>query len=313
MVPGWFNDNKNRTYPFVDQDDGLPFPNSAIVDFGCLITQNVTFGEQDVVYLDNIFRNPSYFVFSFRITSPEFGGRKLVFTVPSNADDYLTTRSGSDVGDSSSSESISSPDCPYYPEWEGYLVTGTMADLRDVLSIGSTIYGSQERSPVEPALVQNLGHSLVRSINLANKERTKATAPQDCPEYDPVDTEHNYVSARCLYGDVKFREGYNCSIRQSASTNSLQFSGGVGAGAGEAFDEVPLYPGEVPEGGQMLLTRGPRCEDTVKTINGVGGAHLNLDEGLGVSIYPGSEEGQLIIDFDLLGTTMCPSSSEGGG
>ncbi len=93
-----------------------------------------------------------------------------------------------------------------------------------------------------------------------------------------------FVNARCLDGDLRVKEGFNISVRQEDNTNSLIIGAAIGAGAGLACSEIPLYAGEVPPNGSGVLTGGPKCNEVVKTINGVGGPTLQLLAGRGVRI-----------------------------
>jgi hypothetical protein len=197
-------------------------------------------------------------------------------------------------------DSLVLENCSQQPSWFAFLVTGNLADLAAVIANGQALVGVR---PLEPGTIRNIAGGYVRSINIANADRTRATAPNDCRTAClPFETGQYYVRGHCLQGDIRFVEGYNCAIRMNARANSLTFTASVGAGAGEVCAEVPLFncePLQVPAG--ALLTGGPSCNSTIRSINGVGGSIVELLTGLGINVTPVSGDNRLIIDVNMQG------------
>jgi hypothetical protein len=309
--PGFYNDNAHRSYPFLDADLGMPLPESAVVDFGCLMGLSVGYDDEaHKVYLHRVYRDTGVFRFEFRCTAPAMAGQSLTFLVPDTSSEYASFTATVDVAPGSSGSSLSS-ECGDDPDWEGFLVIGDLFDLKNAIAVSESLDDVGGATTVEPALVQNLARTFVRAVHLANADRVRTQPPPGCPDSDvpTTDPDHSYVIARCLTGDLKFVEGYNSSIRQSDSDNAIVIGASVGAGAGQPCDEVPLYPGEMsPDGGQ-LLTGGPTCGEILKSINGVGGKVIRLNQGTGVRITPGETEGELIVAVDLHDLAVCRTSS----
>lgn len=310
--PGFFNDNAHRAYPFLDADLGMPLPESAVVDFGCVMGLDVNYDDSThLVYLHKVFRASDHFRFEFRATAATLEGRSLTFYVPDDSSEYASFSANEDVNPGSSGSSEVSSACGDDPDWEGFLVIGDLTELKDVLGVGDSLDDIIGATIIEPARIQNLARTFVRSINLANLDRVRSVPPAECPNPGDIDSNTGvvHVSARCMTGAVQLREGYNCAIRQNDSDNSITISAAVGRGAGQPCDEVPLYPDEPTPYGSTLLTGGLSCGEILKSINGVGGRIVRLNPGTGVRITPGEDEGQLIVAVDLHGMAVCRTSS----
>jgi hypothetical protein len=85
-------------------------------------------------------------------------------------------------------------------------------------------------------------------------------------------------------------------------------------------DEIPLDPldgpSETPPEGSFLLSGGPRCKDTIKTINGINGQTVSIKGGPGI-LVTASEllDNTIVVEADLHGMALCGtyiSSSIGG-
>ncbi len=322
--PGWFNDNRNRAFPFLkgtvaawnaasNTIEGLP--NSVIVDAGFVAGLSAGF-ENGVhsIWLQQVYRVGSTFFFEFQSDAPGLFEQPIVFSRSASADEYEFehTDNFSPAADSSeTSESLSEGECDPEPLWSGYLVTGPLDDLVARLPAN----GSLTRTSggiIEPALVQNAAMSYVESINLANADRTRVDAPDGCPPvewaYD-VGQDVVHVNARCLRGDVRFKAGYNATVRQETGENQIIFGAEVGAGEGQPCDEVPLFAGEVPPDGSALLEGGPRCNDIVRSINGIGGQFGSLLSGTGVRITEVPDLHKIIVDVNMSQLAICYSDS----
>lgn len=304
---GFYNDNSARNYPIATDArpmmGAIELPTSTIVDFGCMIGVGSGYEYQSHgVWLESISRSVDILTFIFRCDAPHMLDRQLVFHRSMADVEFTTSRadSGAVAAASSSSSSSSMAAAICYrepPDWEGFLVTGDLTDLFDVLDDGDTLTGSKSATPVEPALVQNLDHTFVRSVNLVNKDRLRA---------DGVTPSIWIVNETCMADSVRFTEGYNSAISVSYVDNAIVLSAGVLAGAGEPCDEVPLYEDEEPPDGSLLLTGGPACRELITTINGVGGPNVQMLGGIGVSIYAHPTiPHRVVIDLDRHDLRTC--------
>ena len=329
--PDFFNDNANREFPFQEGTVGgtgtatdlSNLIDSAIVDCGFVMGPESEFDElTDSVYLESIERSTSdVFKFRFKATTAALADTPIDFYrelgdpdyttnfVESDAPSYVPSGSASD-SDSSSGSFTPGGECGE-PYWSGYLVTGLLQDIADILPQGSAITRSGDDALVEKALIQNLNQSQVVSVNLANSDRTRAKTPEDCPDLTwPFTTGLVYPIEECLQGDIKFEPGYNIAIIQDVSTNTIQFFPLVGAGKGEPCTELPVFVGEEPPVGSTngLLAGDYYCNEVFRTVNGIGGPNLDFYAGVGVSIVPDSTNNKVVIDINLADLVQCVSS-----
>lgn len=323
---GFYPANNARDYPFTDAPDAPRLPRAAVVDAGFAAGIGALFTDAvHRVWLYRVARAGDDFTFDFRSDAPGCAGRAVLFHRAVGDPEYATSFAADDVAPGSSSayapESSSSgssdgggdPD----PVLEGFLVTGDLAALAAFLADGEEWTDPDGRRTVEPALVQNLARTYVRRVGLANKDRTRVEPPNGCPgstssEAPDADV---LVNAAGLTGALKLKEGFNCSIRVNRQDNSVTLSGQVGAGAGEACEEVPLTDDEAPPPGSTLLTGGPRCDEILKSVNGVGGRVVRIQAGDGVRVVPGEAPNTLVVEADLHGLALCAplvESSVGG-
>ncbi len=305
--PGFYNVNEHRAYPFIDSALGMPLPEAAIVDFGSVLGLRAGYSQVSSIWLYRVSRDADVVTFEFRSDAAGLSEYALVFQFPTTAVEFTRQYADADLqaGESGSSEAIT--DCVDDPIWEGFLVVGDLSALG--LSNGDSIEDVGGATKIEPALIQNLGQSIVRTINLANAARTTVSPSDGCGNSSITEeSEESFVNARCLSGDVNILPGYNCSIRQDPRQNALVINAAVGAGEGQPCEEVPLYDGEQSPDGGALLTGGPTCGEILRTINGIGGRTVRLYPGSGVKITPGVEEGVIVVDVDLHDLAICTTS-----
>jgi hypothetical protein len=325
--PGFLNDNEARAYPLVPvvpdmYIGGAPIfpvrlPHSALVDFGCVVGIDAEFDDRvHSVYLYSVSRAGAIFRFEFRSDAPGLAGYTLRFE-RTRVDPEFACEEAEAVTIAGSSGPTGPCPARDDPLWEGFLVTGMLDDLAAFFgpTDGGIIAGN-DRPRVEPALIQNLARGYVRTLNLANEDRTRAAAPPDCPADsseslgDPVAFDHQYrtiVNAECLLGPQVLREGYSCVIRQNPRDNSLTIAAALAAGAGQPCAEVPLADRERPPRDSKLLTGGPACDELVTGINGLTGGVLRLVPLQGVRIVAADDvPNRLIVDVDLHDLTICP-------
>ena len=288
-------------------------PEEAIVDCGLIMGLDAEFNDDyHWVYLYRIARADPYFIYELRTNAPGAEDLSLVFTRNHQTDTemtrewaeaYATDELSSSVAVSSSS-SLSNSSEPYpfcrtqpdpeagdcapgdcaTPVWEGFLVTGRFAALLDLLADGEEVIYDHRLWVVEPARVQNLSKAYARSINLANTDRTHTTVAADCSGSSEALSGEVFVQALCLQGDLVFREGYNCSIRQDDTNNSLVVSGVIDSGSGRPCGDVPGYPGEAPPPDSPYLSGGPACSEVIQSVNGKSARDLVIETGPGFRI-----------------------------
>jgi len=344
MRPGFFTDNASRDYPFLADSTGAEapslnpgdlqyLPTETIVDAGFMLGLRSGYIEGlHSVWLTAIWRQADTFFFSFSSDSPGLLGvpltfcRKLTdewFSVEhrltygdevvdssTSSSNYSSSDSSRDSSSNSSSDSSLIDDhiCLRDELWSGFLVVGSLLTLADLIKSGERLDGAVF---VEPGILRSLVGSRVQSVNLANADRTRASAPDQCkPLCWDYELGEIFVAARCLQGPLRFRGGYNCSVRQNDIENLISFSAVVGGGEGRSCDEVPLFAGETPPVGGQLLDGSVSCYDAIRTINGSGGARVEILAGVGVALTVFPTENRLLVDIDLRQLQVCLDTSE---
>lgn len=300
--PGWYNDNRNRAYPFARGTVGvagagglLGLPPAAIVDAGFIAGPASGYDPaRHAVRLARLARTATTLVYTFACDAPGLVGYPLVFARDLASDGYQTHEADSAApppdGGSLSSLDASEPggDCAL-PRWEGFLVTADELDI-DWLPDEATIEGADGEAVIEPSLVQSLAAAGVESVSIANADRARAGAPAGCP---PPVWEFSvgviYPYLRCGTGPVRLVPGYNALVVQDSAAGRIALGARQGAGAGEPCSEVPL---NVPEKNIKVafpprpLSGGPWCKDVIRAVNGVGGPDLPVSGGAGVTVTP---------------------------
>ena len=169
--PGWYNDNVNRSFPFMEGtvstpisgSDSSPYdivylPDYVIVDCGFTLGGQSEYVEgTDVISLQKIERTGSLFIFTFKASDDATSPYWLTFSRAIDADLYELSYSDSDFPHLADSISDSVPiDCQR-PFWSGYLVTGDMEKLATLLADGESFVRNEDTpslwgARVEPAL-----------------------------------------------------------------------------------------------------------------------------------------------------------------
>ena len=320
--PGWYNDNANRTFPFLTGSTGRHVPSAAtsilmdqlpdevIVDAGFIVGVMSEFDSaSNLVYLNAIRRSSDTFYFDFQSDATELYGVTLTFSRTIDDVDYLTEFSeASNSVDASCSES----DGCCFELFSGYLTTFNVARLGDFLGDGDSLtrIGALGSAVVEPTIIQNMSNSFILTTGLSNANRTRATEPTDCTEYEwSFDESTSHITYDpCLKGHIKIEEGYNCVIAQNSTDNSITIGASVGRGKGEPCDEVKLFSSEAPPTGGLLLSGGPKCSETLRSINGKCGSLLSLESGAGIRITENPAENLITIDVDMSDLAICYGS-----
>ncbi len=319
--PAWYNDNQFRDYPFITRIEPLAdatdleseageqllhLPQSTILDCGLIMDIDAEFNEAEghMVYLHSVARFADTFTFKFRTTAPAADNYELVFYRELTTTEFeISWEAASTIA----AEVVPPLVCATESKWRGFLATGSLTDLAAIIDNGETIVVIPGLWQIEPARIQSLMQSYLRSISLANAARLLSTPVAGC-ESDSSETgeEPAIINATCLTGAIQWREGFNCSIRQDVNTNSIIIGAGVGIGEGLPCEELPLYPEEEPPEDSPFLSGGPACTEILKSLNGVGGANINIVAGAGFRIQPDTlNPHRLIIDRDLNEFAIC--------
>jgi hypothetical protein len=330
MRPSFYNDNINRDYPFLHEQTG-GLPDYAIADFGCIMGAESGYrAGVDTVNLSRIRSVGGYVEYEFTTTAPGLEGKVLRFVRAVSDEDYITDYAESidENTDSTIDCSINCESCNPTPDedcandnpWTGYLVTGKVAKLAQWLPECTPI-DCEEGSrvvcvftgtvPVEPSLIQSLSGSYARSLNVANADRTRASAPQECKDYCwPFDIQDHYTACACVIGNIRFVEGYNACISQSDLDNTITINACVGGGAGEPCTPPLVTDDEAPPEGRQTLDGALKCDEVIRTINGVGDRFFEIVGGTGVVITPVPEENKVIVDINLQTLALCADIRE---
>lgn len=278
--PGFYNDNEYRAYPFVFAAGyaDAPLPDSAVVDAGVIMgLQSGYAAAEHSVWLSAVDREGDTFLFTFRTDAPGAAAEPLVFSRQLAAEDWENEYAASD-------------------NWEGFLVTGPLTDLAALLAPGDALVLSAEARVLEPARIQSLVRTYLRSVSVGNYSRITVTPSQECRGSESLDSESLtpartvVVNATNLQGPLELKEGYNCRILQTDYDRQLQIGAQRGNGAPpdaglcENGSQLPLYEGEPLPEDSPFYSGGPACDEVLLTINGVGGKNVNLLGGAGVSV-----------------------------
>lgn len=302
---GFYNDNEYRSYPFIYKKDALAvsLPDACIVDCGIIMGLDSQYDETvHTVWLAKIRRTATHFEFEIATDAPGAATRPLVFTRTPTATEWLTEHVASIPA--------SDKECATEPAWEGFLVTGILTELVDGMAVNSERIFSATDYVLEPARVQSLVRSYLRSISLGNYSRIVAYPPEECGGPATPPPRYVVVNKKCMQGDLKFKEGYNCQIFQVDRNNEIIVTAAVGAGAGDTTlcEEIKLFEDEVAPDGSKFLSGGPACDEIVFTVNGVNyEGSLQIIGGPGVLIRqdPNNEHGIVIERADNILVSGC--------
>ena len=303
---GFYDENLGRSYPFLHNTLGRDdiassflesLSNELIVDFGCTVEPGSGFIDgTHKIYLYSVERADGEVTFEFRSNAPGLIGRSLIFTRETTSTDYEIEYATADM------DEVSEP-CQNNIIWRAYLVTGTMSSLTtDGTWVAAT---SEDYVQVEPAQIENQSQAYVRAIHLANGDRTRAETAGSCIDYEwPFELADIYVNKRCLENTISIIEGYNCDI-SIENNNTITISAGVGAGAGEPCEEVRLFDSETPADGETSLSGGPKCDEVLRSINGIGGRSIAFTAGTGAQITTFPDSSLIVIDLNMKGLSTC--------
>jgi hypothetical protein len=306
--PGFYNDNINRDYPFVDPTEGTDdVPDCAIADVGITMLGETMFVEgTHSVYLDSISRTGTTFTFTFSSDATGLTDDTITLTRETTDDDYVTGFASGATEHLQASCSESTPECIELCDgelWEMFLVSGSMDTLAGLLGDGVTFTGPWR---IEPSLTQNLHGATVRSLSIANADRTRSETPEECKDYClPFTPKEYYVQCQCLTGDALFQDGFNLTVRFSSAAGEIVLDAAVGGGAGEACGSVLLDDAEVPPTNRLTVDGGLSCDEVVKSINGVSRQFFYITGGGGVVVTPSPSLNKIIVNANLADLALC--------
>ncbi|NDD52294.1 hypothetical protein EBZ39_00180 [bacterium] len=298
--PGFYNDNEYRSYPFVFKPGTPPIPDSAIVDAGVIMRIDSFFDDtRHTVWLAKLTRDSGKFYFEFRTDATD---EPLVFVRSAAMQEWQIEYS----------ESATLSPCPNVPDaaWEGFLVTGPLKDLNEFLTADDTIFFNKNALQLEPARIQNLNKAYVRTINIGNYERPVVP---ECGQANPGATviPKIILNKACMAGNIKLKEGYNCSIKQTTFANEIKIGASVGAGAPVDAElcangsELALFPDEPLFHNSKFFSGGPACDELIFTVNGLGGPTVTLTSGNGINIATQTDPPRITISRNLGSTGNC--------
>jgi len=323
MRGGFFIDNEFRNYPFVPESMGYPgeeeafsvstsysasysansisgrcLPFSAIVDCGFFVGPMFEYAmDRHKIALTQIMRTGDIFEFTFSLLWDLLLPCEFVVKFHRNLADSEFLLEDAEA-------EASEPEGPEWrgdKPWWGYLVTGRLDELAELLADGDVWTGEAQ---VEPALVQALYGGFASSFWIGNDIPPRATAPDGCPGLvyadDTLHADARLNLGRTLAGAVAFMTGYNSNLSQSASDNSIQIGAEVGAGRGDACnDEVARFPAQEAPSGRQRLDGAIDCSEVFRTINGIGGRTISFIAGNGIRIDFFPAESRIEITADL--------------
>jgi hypothetical protein len=318
MKSDFYNRNLFRAYPL---QLGSAVPNAAIADFGCWILSLDNVAQDRNFFLRYIRRVESTVEFIFGNDTVAADDRYLIFTFDANDSKYeteftidsaLATASLLDAGVVSMHQLRDDSACGQQPLFEGYMVLGdpsTVAKmLDDVESSGVALLEfAAGACPVELSTVVNESDFQLRTIGVANKDRTRYIQPSGCREpcwtHDVSDI---YVVDSCIGDELIFADGYNVAVAQATVTNTILFTAAPGSGLGRQSEDVKLFADEEPPTGFTTLSGGLRCCEVVRSINGTGGPIFQIKEGNGVRITTYPNLNRIVVDMNFHDLAACP-------
>lgn len=298
---GWLNENSWRAFPFVvgttTLSGDVELPEATVVDAGFVFGPHSGYVEgTHSIQLTTITRAGSNITLRFATDAPGCASLPMDFTFA------LSDANATNL------EDVFDEDDETTPVWSGYCIVGDLDDLAVLLPADGSLTGT---CGVEPALVRSLVGRSVRSIRIANADRSRVGAlPEECdcyeliPTYPPV-----HINDLVITGHVRFEPGYNCHVYQRNEQNAVVIGAGVGDGDGEPCAEVSLVPGETPPNSSLLLDNSPACNELVRSINGLGGPTIQIVPGAGVvtNVFP--QQNKITIDINMRGLSQCVSDA----
>lgn len=295
---GWLNVNDQISFPLVEGDSRLLLPGSAqlpkegLSDAGFMLGQDSDFVVgTDTVTLFSVRVTIADIRFDFRSSAAGMAGYRWRFVFDLNAP----------FGCTASTVAIPIGGGPAAPDrgW-GFLVCGHLESIRN---LGIGLYALRTPPRVEPALIQSLVNTFVRSLNIGNTARN---CPDACCGSSSIPSVEAHLYQAGIVGDVRFKEGKNAQISVSESDNRIEIRASRGAGDGEPCDDL-LVVGPGPAG--LIKDDGSicgNCGEYVRSFNGVAtpDGRLQLAGAAGTNIVSDPANHKLIVK--VAANRLCP-------
>ena len=289
--PDFYNDNEYRAYPFIYNAAYLAnaLPSAAVVDAGIIMGLTSEFSAvEHKVWLAEVTRAGSSVTFVLKTDAPGAEDYPLSFLFNLAGEDWQSEYAANDA-------------------WEGFLVAGPSAALAATLPSG-TLSLPDDARVLEPARIQSLLRSCLRSISVGNYSRITVAQDPECADSQSSELVATarpvIVNAENLQGPLQLKEGYNCRILQTDYARSLQIIAQRGAGTQpdaalcENGSQLPLYEDEPLPDGSKFYSGGPACDEVVLTINGIGGKNVNIVAGTGLQLTADPETSTLTVEIN---------------
>jgi hypothetical protein len=299
---GWLEINDFRTFPLVTADSRMlkpacttELPRRGLSDAGFMLGVSSQFVVgMDTVNLYSVRVTFTGVDFDFRSSAPGMAGYRWLFSFL-NGTAYGCT---AQVDATAIVGGTPDPDRGW-----GFM---TIGDLKEIVALGPGLFELCTPPRVEPALIQSLLGTYVRTINVGNTERRCPTKCCETPV--PFDTEKVYMLKEGIVGDVRFREGHNTQINVVVSRNLIELSAIAGAGTGETcVDYLVTADGQAglqEDDGTLCES----CDDYIRSINGVRtqDGKLVLSGSAGVKITSDQTANKLTVGVES--DRLCQSS-----
>lgn len=295
--PGWLNQNQNRAFPFVSPLPGVA--NECVLDAGFVFDNGSGFDHGlHRVYLAGVLRNSGTTRFRFACDSPLLAGSFLDVVRPDTATSPTTyyMQSPQTTGETGCTSS----------RWEGFVTLGNCLSIAGTVADGNSMVWSAADNRIEPALLRDAQGTVVTSLNLANLDRTRATAPTGCTAFAAPPTSV-WIVRTCLAGSVVLGGGNNAVLSSGDSVLSVQAQ--PGGGDGPSCGGLPLHPSETVPAGRTTLDGAWRCVDVLRSVNGVEGPHIFFRGESGVEITEDPANHRIVVSGNLTGLDICGSGA----
>lgn len=285
----FLNDNEYRQYPLVPIEDP-PLDKDLIVDCGFITGLDSGYNpDTHVVYVAAVRRIGALLEVEFRATAPNLAGHPLIFRRSAAAEEWEEEYRESAAANLT---------CATEPLWSGFFVSGVVTTTFEKLNDGANVTFTAAQTAVEPARVQTLVKSYLRSVNVGNYARTAVPPCTGTEETIITPATEIIVNGTCISGHVKLKQGYNCQITQQEFNNTITILAVKDANTAnpelcQNGSEIPLSSNEAkpelvdgePEKSKFF-SGGLACDQTITSINGLGGPDVKLAGGAGVQIVP---------------------------
>jgi hypothetical protein len=312
---GFYNDNEYREYPFVFKKTytGAALPSALIVDCGFIMGIDSGFdADVHAVYLYKIQKTASELLFEFKTTAPKLADYSITFSQSADSDEWAELRA-------ESAPLSAGTFCASEAAWSGFIVTSRLKEFAEEMLDNQEIFYPTAARSVEPARIQSLVKTYLRSVNVGNYARRTISM---CGEIDTgdynLDGNNDFSdvidliagggqrklikNAECVKGAIFVEAGFNCVIGQSNTANSITIGAGLGANIlGPAAadlcqngSEIKLYENEPAALGSQFLSGGPACDEVITAINGLPAPDVKIVGGRGIRVIADPENDNTI-------------------